>query len=197
MKRYQILIIMSISFCGLISCHCKTCADNITDVNKKIPYRDTDLVAFVNDTLGLIYDTVWVSLGQVSKDKYDCYGSAGDAESKYCSTFSEIDYSNYFQLQIVQQPNSAKNRIVYGALNPFSYYGWKIDTLSYIFKNDYIKAIHFYIPIDTFGSQMWKTKDSLWFVFNDYYYTTDKSIKLLQYSRVYKDGKRRVFKLKE
>jgi hypothetical protein len=193
MRNSLYILFLILSFFCLISCHCKTCTDNITEANKKIPYKDKDLVAFKNDTLGVVSDTVRVNLGAVSTASYDCYGSSGDAEQKYCTTFSEINYSNTFEIQIVQAPNSSKNIIVYAPLNPYD--KEKIESISYYYKNEKINAYHFYNNIDSLGSKIWNGKDSNYVVYNDYYYTTENTVKLLQYSKVYKDGKRRVFKL--
>ena len=196
-KLYSILIVC---FClyGLISCHCKKCTDNIIEANKKIPYKNNELIAFTNDTLGVVYDTVSVSFGRISSARYGCYGSSGDAEQKYCTTFSEMTFSNYFNIKIIQAPNSGDNKIYYSAIPN---HGEKSENVSYVYKNEIITAIRFYTPIDTFGSQIWtrykfKNGDST-FIYNDYYYITDRNVKLLQYTRVYKDGKRRVFKLTE
>ena len=198
MKKIYTILFICFSFYGLISCHCKKCTDNISETNKKIPYRNNELIAFINDTLGVVYDTVNVTLGRVSNASYDCYGSSGDAEQKYCTTFSEMIYSNCFDIQIIQAPNSGNNKIYYSAMPN---QGEKSENVSYVYKNEILTAIHFYTPIDTFGSKIWnsckfKNSDST-FIYNDYYYITDRSVKLLQYSRVYKDGKHRIFKLKE
>ena len=195
MKKNITLFVLLVIIYTLTSCHCKTCTDNLSEANNKIQYKNKDIVTFINDTLGVVSDTIKISIGKVSKDSYDCYGSSGDAEQKYCTTFSEISYSNLFVIQIVQAPNSAKNKIVYQPLN--SYYEEKNEEILYNYKDEKINAYHFYNTIDGVGSKIWQGKDSNSFVFNDYYYTTDKTIKLLQYSKVYKDGKRRVYRLKE
>ena len=199
MKNYSNIFLFSICIYVLTSCNCKTCKDNITEANMKIPYKDKDVVFFINDTLGIISDTVRVQFGGVSKASYDCYSSSGDAERNFCNSLSGIQYSNYFQIQIFQAPNSSNNIIIFKATQIFGV--TKTDSVLVSYKNEQLKAIHFYNPVDSFGSQIWKlykfkNADST-FVYNDYYYTTDKTIKLLQYSKVFKDGKRRVYRLKE
>jgi hypothetical protein len=105
---------------------------------------------------------------------------------------SEIDYSNKFSLQILQSPNSVGNVIYYIPLNAFE---WNNDAVTFNYKNEMIKAFHFYSRVDSFGSNSWKGKDSSIVFYNDYDYTVDKSIMLLQYTKVFKDGKRRVYRL--
>jgi len=198
MKKFNSIILYTISLYALISCHCKTCTDNITEANKKIPYINKQVIPFSNDTLGIDYDTVNVSIGSVSKASYGCSGSAGDAEQKYCNTFSEISFTNFFSLYIIQSPNSSNNVIFY---NTLKYHNEVEIKVSYSYKNETLNAIHFFTVIDTLGSKIWEYYQSInadtTFVYNDYYYTTDKTIKLLQYSKVYRDGKHRVFRLKE
>jgi len=196
MKNRNILRLLCLSTFFLHGCHCKTCIDNLTPINNKISYTNGELVAFVNDTLGAVFDTVHVSLGKPSSKQYNCSGNT-DAGEEACTCWTDFFYSNFFYLSISQADNKLNNRISCSASNYNA--GEKEEVVSYTYKNDILKAVHYYFPTDTFGSQIWKIqankKDSISFVYDDYYYTVDKSIMLLQYSRVYKNGVRRVFKL--
>ncbi|HOS83746.1 MAG TPA: hypothetical protein PK199_02405, partial [Bacteroidales bacterium] len=61
------------------------------------------------------------------------------------------------------------------------------------------KALCFYSNVDTVGSEIWNytvSKDST-FAYNNFYFITDTVIKLIQYTTVYKDGTRRIWRLKE
>jgi hypothetical protein len=82
MKTCYLVFICSVCSFTFISCHCKTCTDNITEANKKIIYNNKDVIAFKNDTLGIIYDNITVIKGNISNESYDCVLSSGDGELK-------------------------------------------------------------------------------------------------------------------
>ncbi|NLK80990.1 MAG: hypothetical protein GX277_02165 [Bacteroidales bacterium] len=71
------------------------------------------------------------------------------------------------------------------------------DTI--MFKNKITPVIQMYSEIDTVGSEIWNhtiNSDST-FIYNNFCYIRDSVIKLLQYTTVYKDGTRRIWRLKE
>jgi len=196
MKNKNIYNVSVLIVCLFTSCHCKTCTDNLSEANKKVIYTNNQLVVFKNDTLGLSYDTIKVMLHKPSSSSYDCLGSSGDVEATYCSSYSEIEYSNHFYMQISQLSNKYNNEIAYYTSNID---GEIRDTVQFNYKNTIYKAIHYYYQVDSLGSYLWnyykQNKFDSTFVINDYYYTVDKSIMLLQYTKIFKDGKRRVYRL--
>lgn len=194
------VIVYSILFfaISLSSCkeNCIECTDNISAENKKIPYKNKDLIAFKNDTLGSVYDTVYVDLGDFSgcykKKYYETY-------EDLCSKSTIIKFSNKFNLHIYQSPNIGYNIIYYlysddWILNVSN----ELATIQFNKKN--YDVIHYYFPVDSVGSKIWiynSSRDSS-FVYNDYFIIqNDSIIKLLQYTTVYKDGTRRVWRLQE
>ncbi len=182
---------LAISVLLLTNCNCHYCTDNISAENEKIPYQNKELVEFTNDTLGSVFDTVYVELGSPSRKAYGCNGTT-DSDNELCAAYSSLSYSNHFYLQIIQMSNRYNNEIVFN-------YSWSMDYEDFIFNNKTIPVIHMYFETDTLGSIIWKeniSKDSS-FVYNNYYFTNDTIIKLLQYSTIYKDGTRRIWRLKE
>jgi hypothetical protein len=172
------------------SCQCKHCQDNLSEVNKTIPYKYGDIVIFKNDTLGIVYDTVLVYIGEVSTKPYACSGSH-DEHSYYCSATTELKYSNFLKLFIFQAPNEGNNMI--GYLDGYNFFNIKNETI--IYNQKPTKVFCFYSNVDTVGSEIWNytmSKDST-FAYNNY----DTVIKLIQYTTVYKDGTRRIWRLKE
>lgn len=199
MKRiFNLAILIIINLLLLISCkeNCIECTDNISAENKKIPYQNKELVAFKNDTLGLVYDTVYVNFGIFSdcikKESYQTY-------EDLCSKSTLLNFSNKFNLHIYQSPNIGYNSVYYNNNDD-----WIIDIITdssnILINNNNFKVIHYYFPVDSLNSKIWtfnKSNDSS-FVYNDYYVIqNDTIIKLLQYTTVYKDGKRRVWRLQE
>ncbi|OQA98724.1 MAG: hypothetical protein BWY22_00719 [Bacteroidetes bacterium ADurb.Bin217] len=186
-----------ISFVLLVfqSCSCKHCMDYLTAENNKIPYTHGEVLAFTNDTLGVLYDTVYLDLGSINTEaSYGCVVSSEDYY-EYCSNWSEIKYSNNFKFGILQTPNINKNKI--GYYNSGQFFKIKDDTILY--KQKPVKALCFYSNVDTVGSEIWNytmSKDST-FAYNNFYFITDTVIKLIQYTTVYKDGTRRIWRLKE
>lgn len=188
------IIITIYVFFALISCRCEHCYDNLTAMNKKIPYTNNSLVAFKNDTLGIIYDTVQVAFGNPN-DVYGCVVQS-DEDLKLCGAYSELKYSNFGYLEISQGDNFHGNEIAIFSRSLFGYY---TELINYNYRNKIISVINLNYVHDTVGSAIWKkclSNDST-FIYNDYYFMVDTAIKLIQYSTVYKDGSRRIWRLEE
>jgi len=179
----------------LYSCQCKHCTDNLTAENEKIPYTYNEIVMFENDTLGIVHDTVYVYLGQVSSKPYACTGS-NDDDRDLCSASSSIKYSNFFYIEIRQHPNEGNNKI--GHWNPYYVYN-DTNSISIEYNNTIVEAYRCIFETDTLGSKIWSvniSKDSN-FVYNEFIYIDKPKYKLIQYTTVYKDGTRRIWRLKE
>ena len=197
MKNY-ILYILIIALFALSHCNCEHCVDNISVINKKIPYTDSTIVYFKNDTLGVVADTVFVKLGKVSTKPYRCNGGR-DSDSELCWARSYIFYSyNFCTLEIFQFPNVYDNKIGIGF--PYDYTEHIIfDSISYFFNNKEYNARRVCFKTDSSNSFLWQRnfmRDST-VSFDNYIYSIDPEIKLLQYTTVYKDGTRRIWRLKE
>lgn len=191
----KLIIISIISFVILYGCQCKHCQDNLTIENNKIPYFHGEVIIFENDTLGKMYDTVFLELGKINTDaSFGCMKSNDPIVYEYCSNWSNITYSNNFTFGIRQLSNKENYKIQYFTNR---YYIKKNETI--IYKQKATKTICFYSSVDTVGSEIWNytvSKDST-FAYNNYYFITDTVIKLIQYTTVYKDGTRRIWRLKE
>jgi hypothetical protein len=189
---FSIIVILS-------SCHCEHCNDNLSAENNKIPYTDSLLICFQNDTLGKVYDTVFVEKGKISKMPYACNGGH-DSDAELCSGLSIISYSNKFYLDIYQTPNDQlfTNDIFYGIIYSSNYlsYNYTIKNVDYIYNQKKINAVLRHYEIDSSNLKYHINSDST-FTYNDYYYTIDNEIKLLQYSTLSKNGTKRIWKLKE
>jgi hypothetical protein len=156
-------------------CHCKTCIDNLTVANNKIPYKNKDIVLFNNDTLGISNDTISITLDELSKSRYGCLAPSDHDNETTCSDLSTVLYSNHFELQIEQGPNSFNNRIKYTIVG----FETEVDTIQFNYKNNLFKAIHSYFKVDSFGSTIWNSYKKYNFdptyIVNDYYYTVEKA----------------------
>lgn len=195
MKRiFYIVILVIINLLLLISCQ-ENCPDNISSENKKVPYKNNDVVQFENDTLGIVNDTVFVDLQMPGK----YLPSSGDDDSDACGCISTLSYSNLFVLGIGQGINLYGNVIGFQYVGQSNYDYVKSVEINFSYKNEKVKAYKGSYYTDTLGAIIWKinvSKDST-FVYNDYIYMTDPEIKLLQYTTVYRDGTRRVWRLQE
>jgi len=201
MKNYIIYLLLVIGIFTLSNCNCEHCVDNISVINKKIPYADSSNVYFKNDTLGIVIDTVFVKLGEVSTKPYACFSSSNNDDRLLCTALTTFTYSNYFSLTIYQTSNESFNNIIWHSPYGKSEFidNFILDTIEIFYKNKNITAMHLYYPDISNNSDIWLyhfNKDST-FVYNNYIYIIDPEIKLLQYSTIYKDGTRRIWKLKE
>ncbi|HPM12529.1 MAG TPA: hypothetical protein PK734_03455 [Bacteroidales bacterium] len=192
----KLIIISIISFIVFYGCKCKHCQDNLSKENNKIPYNNGQVVIFENETIGIMNDTVFIELGEINTEAaFGCMHSNDPIIYEYCSAASLLKYSNNFVFGIRQLTNEDNNQIIY-----YSYYNFfnkKSETIIYNKKST--KALCFYSNVDTVGSEIWNytmSKDST-FAYNNFYFITDTVIKLIQYTTVYKDGTRRIWRLKE
>jgi hypothetical protein len=193
MKKTILLLFITISVFAVTNCNCQYCTDNISTENEKIPYQNKELVEFTNDTLGSVFDTVYVELGSPSRKAYGCNGTT-DSDNELCAANSILMFSNHFYLEISQGTNFHQNEIAY-----FSNISTFPEKIFFEYKNKLIHASKISFKNDTLGSLIWKTNvntDST-FIYNDYIFITDTTIKLLQYSTIHKDGTRRIWRLNE
>jgi hypothetical protein len=196
MKTNKLLLIICIICFYSCKENCIECTDNISAENKKIPYQNKELVAFKNDTLGVVFDTVYVNLGFLP----DCYKKESyQTYEDLCGMSTFFKYSNKGFLTIDQGSNQFFNEIwIY--FSDYSLFNiMQSDTLEMTFNNKLFHVNHYFFPTDTLGSPIWThslSKDST-FVYNDYYFAINPEIKLLQYTTVYRDGTRRVWRLQE
>jgi hypothetical protein len=205
MKRiFYIVILVIINLLLQISCN-EECVDNLTAQNNKIPYKKKTVIQFKNDTLGICYDTITPFIGEITK------GSDDDFMNK-CSGGSMLFYSNFFFILVNQDPDYLHNKIEFVVCqaipwiisqNPVHYQNEVIypitDTIVYTYKDQSIKAIKISYPFDTVGSAIWNESlqtDSN-YVYNNYIFIINPQIKLLEYTTVYRDGTRRVWRLQE
>jgi hypothetical protein len=198
MKNLTLYLMLAISVLLLTNCNCHYCTDNISAENKKIPYQNKELVEFTNDTLGSVFDTVYVELGSPSRKAYGCNGTT-DSDNELCWAKSYIIYStNLCTLEIIQFPNSYNNKTGIGFPYEYSEY-IKFDTTSYLFNNKTYTARSVCFKSDSIGSFLWKenANKDLTLAYNNYIYIVEPEIKLLEYSTIYKDGTRRIWRLKE
>jgi len=204
MKRiFYIVILVIINLLLQISCN-EECVDNLTTQNNKIPYKKKIVVQFKNDTLGIRFDTITPCIGKVTYNH-----DAGQLDN--CYGYSIVYYSNYFFIRVAQDNNARQNKIIFheGQGVPINWYQPayidhqifypKTDTIFYTYKNQSIKAIKISYPVDTVGSAIWNESlqtDSN-YVYNNYIFIINPQIKLLEYTTVYRDGTRRVWRLQE
>ncbi|MFW5852232.1 MAG: hypothetical protein ACOCWB_08410 [Bacteroidota bacterium] len=125
MKKTKIILLLVLSLYILTNCNCHYCTDNIRAENEKIPYQNKELVEFTNDTLGSVFDTVYVELGSPSKKAYGCNGGNDDDNYK-CGASSIISYSNFFYLEISQGSNFYQNEIAYFSKDIYSSFPEKV-----------------------------------------------------------------------
>ena len=204
MKRILYLVLLVIiNLLVLISCT-HPCNNKLGIENKKIPYKNGEIVHFKNDTLGVVNDTIAIYLDDLETK---AYSSIGD-NSKSCNAWSIVTYSNSFYIRILQDFNdilyfTGQGRVEISPQNPVIIHDYDDfplnDFIDFTYNANTIKAYHMYYPIDTLGSPIWEEshQTNTNFVYNDYIYITDPEIKLLQYTTVYRDGKRRVWRLVE
>jgi len=194
MKNYIIYLLLVISLLALSNCNCEHCEDNISVINKKIPYADSTNVYFKNDTLGIVIDTVFVKLGEVSTKPYACFSSKDD-HNNLCSALSYVTFSNNFRIEIYQANNFYQNETSiqhYILENELQ----TTDTINYIYNNQNIKALHTYFKPEYNDSIIWNLNNYT-FIYNNFISILEPEIKLLEYSTIYKDGTQRIWKLKE
>ena len=178
----------------LQSCY-KRCADNLTIENNKIPYIDSQLIAFQNDTLGVRYDTIFLYLADMSHRHY--LDNNSDDVNEECTSWSDIRYSNKLYIAIVQAPNGYGNGAGIAFNSMESYYN--SDKQKILYNGDSVNALNIYTHNDSLNSPIWKYicgPDST-YVYNNYYFLIDSVYKLIQYTTVYRDGTRRIWKLKD
>src|SRR5690554_4931224 len=185
MKKTILLLFITISVFAVTNCNCHYCTDNISTENEKIPYQNKELVEFTNDTLGSVFDTVYVELGSPSRKAYGCNGGK-DSDRELCWARSYIIYStNLCKLEIIQFPNLYNNKIGIGF--PYEYSEHiKFDTTSYLFNNKTYTARSVCFKTDSIDSFLWKenaNNDST-LAYNNYIYIVEPEIKLLEYSTI-------------
>ncbi|MDA3883865.1 MAG: hypothetical protein PF481_11335 [Bacteroidales bacterium] len=196
MKNLKIYVVFTICLIVLTNCNCEHCIDNISAENKKIPYADSTTVYFKNDTLGIIIDTVFVKLGEVSTKPYACI-SRKDDHNNLCSALSYIKYSNFFEIEIYQSNNFYQNETVFQHYTPKNQHS-TTDTINYTYKNQNITALHTYYKQEHVDSIIWNLyNENDTIIYNNYVSIIEPEIKLLEYSTIYKDGTRRMWRLKE
>ncbi|MFW5851836.1 MAG: hypothetical protein ACOCWB_06415 [Bacteroidota bacterium] len=194
MKNFILIFTLTLSVFAFTNCNCEHCVDNISTENKKIPYADSTNVYFKNDTLGIVIDTVFVKLGEVSTKPYACFSSKDD-HNNLCSALSYVTFSNYFRIEIYQANNFYQNEKV------FQHYILEnelqtTDTIDYTYNNQNIKALHTYFKPEYNDSIILNLNNNT-FIYNNFISILEPEIKLLQYSTIYKDGTRRIWRLNE
>lgn len=195
----------------MVSCFGGSCPDYLAPFNKKIKYREGDILTFTDSLNNLKYDTIL----QVHLDKAD-YSRAEDAKGDYnyddrvCDATSFVKFSNLFYIYIYQHSAPKIKGLLgyiepggYGYWNHNEYYAYKesFDTIKYTFNNKTYEALKYSYSNDTVHSEIWNLQTELTkqnnYIYHDYTFIYEDDIKLVEYTTRDKTGIKKTWKLRE
>lgn len=193
MKIYIKILLITFCLFFIVSCIFieRKCTDNLSAYNAKIPYRNGELVTFVNDTIGERVDTVFVKLDNSISEKND--------NEDNCTGLSSVGYSNEFGYSFYQHDDWSNPG------NPVEedYYYYQFcghDTI-YQYKEKSYNAMHVHLDIEymeyMFGWAL--LEEGELFYYSDYIFLggDNSEYKLLEYSTIDTNGVKRKWILKE